>query len=63
MAFRIIRGTLVGVTLGLLIGVALSGAMYMVNYMKEGIYGEQPQGLVAEEDRIIKEVVNIDKLF
>lgn len=61
MAFRIIRGTLVGVTLGLLIGVALSGAMYMVNYMKEGIYGEQPQGLVAEEDRIIKEVVNIDK--
>lgn len=47
MVGRILRGALVGSVLGLLIGVALSGAMYMFNYMREGT-GNMVKGMVAE---------------
>lgn len=50
MVFRIVRGALVGIVLGLLIGVALSGAMYMVNYMREGIYGDESLGIMADAE-------------
>lgn len=47
MVGRILRGALVGSVLGLLIGVALSGAMYMFNYMREGT-GDMVKGMVAQ---------------
>lgn len=50
MVGRIIRGALVGIVLGLFIGVALGGAMYMFNYMREGEAGEVEKGLVVETE-------------
>lgn len=50
MVFRIIRGALLGIVLGLLMGIGLSGSMYMFNYMKSGGDWEQ-ESLVAKEDR------------
>lgn len=49
MVFRIIRGALVGIVLGLLMGVGLSGAMYMFNYMKAGADWDSSQSLMAED--------------
>lgn len=48
MTFRIIRGALLGTVLGLIIGVSLSGAMYMFNYMKQGAKLNKEQSLVAD---------------
>ena len=63
MIGRILRGALVGSVLGLLIGVALSGAMYMFNYMR-GDTGEKVKGIAAEvvdEDNvIIAPVLNVN---
>jgi len=50
MVLRIIRGALLGIVLGLLMGIGLSGSMYMFNYMKSGGDWEQ-ESLVAKEDR------------
>lgn len=50
MVFRIIRGALLGIVLGLLMGIGLSGSMYMFNYMKSGGDWEQ-ESIVAKEDR------------
>ncbi|MBE5953340.1 MAG: hypothetical protein E7257_04190 [Lachnospiraceae bacterium] len=47
MVGKILRGALVGSVLGLLIGVALSGAMYMFNYMR-GDTGDIAKGMVAQ---------------
>ncbi len=47
MIGKILRGALVGSVLGLLIGVALSGAMYMFNYMR-GETGDIAKGMVAQ---------------
>lgn len=57
MTFRIIRGALVGIILGLLVGVSLSGAMYMYSYMEQGIKADKGQQLVAEnslEDKTLE---------
>ncbi len=48
MAFRIIRGALIGTVLGLLIGVGLSGAMYMFNYMRQGVR-QEAHSLIADD--------------
>lgn len=48
MLGRIIRGAFLGTVLGVVIGVALSGAMYMFNYMREGVSGIKDEGLVVE---------------
>lgn len=48
MTFRIIRGALVGIILGLLVGVSLSGAMYMYSNMRQEIGTDKGQQLVAE---------------
>lgn len=50
MVLRIIRGALLGIVLGLLMGIGLSGSMYMFNYMKSGGDWER-EGLVAQEER------------
>ncbi len=52
MAFRIIRGALVGTILGLLIGVGLSGAMYMFNYMRAGIQGSNQENMIAQDTNL-----------
>ena len=52
MAFRIIRGALVGIVLGLLIGVGLSGSMYLFNYMKSGADWEKNQTLISEDEEL-----------
>ncbi len=63
MVGKILRGALVGSVLGLLIGVALSGAMYMFNYMR-GETGEKVKGMVAEavdaDNVIIAPVLNVN---
>lgn len=53
MAFRIIRGALVGTILGLLIGVGLSGAMYMFNYMRAGIQGSNQENMIAQDTNLV----------
>lgn len=58
MAFRIIRGALVGAVLGILIGVALSGSMYMFNYMRQGAKEKDAQGLIASEEYVA--TLNVD---
>lgn len=50
MIFRIIRGAVVGAVLGLLIGVGLSGAMYMYKYMEVGAALEKKQSLIANSE-------------
>ncbi len=51
MVLRIIRGALLGIVLGLLMGIGLSGSMYMFNYMKSGGDWENEKRLVAQEEK------------